>query len=159
MNTIFQTLSLDRSQIHWEEQLLELTPVEEVGGVWFKREDYFAPLGYSGINGSKLRQCIYLIDEYVRTASLEENIVGIGVELKAHAQGVEIVGVIDVGYQPACLHDKHQPLEDPVDLRRADANQVNLFEILGRKESETVQDGDRAIATAGRHYQILHLVG
>jgi|GEM_PF-2207734 len=31
----------------------------------------------------------------VLTAGLEENIVGVGVELKGHAQGVEIVGVVD----------------------------------------------------------------
>lgn len=35
--------------------------------------------------------------EILRTAGLEENIVGIGVELKAHAQGVEIVGVVEGG--------------------------------------------------------------
>jgi carboxyl-terminal processing protease len=33
----------------------------------------------------------------VQTAGLEENIVGIGVELKGNAQGVEVVGVIDNG--------------------------------------------------------------
>ncbi len=31
----------------------------------------------------------------LRTAAMEENIVGIGVELKTHAQGVEIVGIVD----------------------------------------------------------------
>ncbi|SFJ25454.1 S41 family peptidase [Planctomicrobium piriforme] len=33
--------------------------------------------------------------DLVQTAGLEENIVGVGVELKGHAQGVEIVGVVD----------------------------------------------------------------
>ena len=37
-----------------------LTPWENPQGFWFKREDKFAPLGYGGPNGSKLRQLIHL---------------------------------------------------------------------------------------------------
>lgn len=66
MDTIFNTLSIDRNDIHWEDYLFELTPVEKVGDLYFKREDKFAPLGYGGINGSKLRQCIWLTSEYVK---------------------------------------------------------------------------------------------
>lgn len=65
MNTIFPTLSIDRSKIHWEDFLYAYTPVENHAGVFFKREDYFAPLGYNGINGSKLRQLIYVINRGV----------------------------------------------------------------------------------------------
>ncbi|HWL11183.1 MAG TPA: S41 family peptidase [Planctomicrobium sp.] len=36
-----------------------------------------------------------MLDTAMMTASLDENIVGVGVELKGHAQGVEIVGVVD----------------------------------------------------------------
>src|SRR3990167_6033243 len=61
--SIFPVLSLDPGQVHWEDYLDTLTPVEEHEGVYFKRDDYFAPLGYGGINGSKLRQCIYLINQ------------------------------------------------------------------------------------------------
>ena len=57
--TIFRTLGLDRSVSKWEDHLADLTPWEERGGVWFKREDYFAPLGYGGPNGSKARQLIW----------------------------------------------------------------------------------------------------
>tara|TARA_R100001443_G_scaffold116986_1_gene139383 strand:- start:3256 stop:4272 length:1017 start_codon:yes stop_codon:yes gene_type:complete len=32
--------------------------------MWFKREDAFAPLGYGGINGTKLRQLIWLVKRY-----------------------------------------------------------------------------------------------
>lgn len=40
----------------------ELTPVERVGELMFKREDVgFAPLGIGSINGSKARQCMWLI--------------------------------------------------------------------------------------------------
>jgi hypothetical protein len=62
--SIFPRLSIDRDVIHWERYLFDLTPVERRGGMWFKREDTFAPLGYGGINGSKLRQCIYLLNRY-----------------------------------------------------------------------------------------------
>jgi hypothetical protein len=58
--------SIDRSLVHWEDHILDLSPVEEIGGLWFKREDKFAPLGYGGINGSKLRVCIWLIDQAVK---------------------------------------------------------------------------------------------
>ena len=58
--SIFKTLSTDRKVVKWEDYLRHLTPVENHQGVWFKREDYFAPLGYGGPNGSKMRQLIWL---------------------------------------------------------------------------------------------------
>ena len=60
--TIFKTLSLDRSESRWEEHLADLTPFENRSGIWFKREDYFAPLGYGGPNGSKMRQLIHYMN-------------------------------------------------------------------------------------------------
>ena len=48
----------------WLEHLYAHTPVEERQGIFYKREDYFAPLGYGNINGSKLRQLIYLLASY-----------------------------------------------------------------------------------------------
>jgi len=58
--TIFADLEVDGAR--WADRLLEPTPVEAVNGRWYKREDAFAPLGYGGINGSKLRQLIHLLD-------------------------------------------------------------------------------------------------
>lgn len=63
--TIFPTLTLDRSQVRWSDFLRDPTPVEKCRGRWYKREDFFAPLGYGGINGSKLRQLIWLVGQYV----------------------------------------------------------------------------------------------
>lgn len=40
---------------------LDPTPVERRDGRWYKREDLFAPYGVGGINGSKLRQLIFLM--------------------------------------------------------------------------------------------------
>lgn len=64
MNTIFDKLSLDRDVIHWEDYLGVLTPWENRKGLWFKREDYFAPFGYGGPNGSKMRQLIWYINRF-----------------------------------------------------------------------------------------------
>jgi len=49
----------------WESYLHELTPVHQVGALRFKRDDYFAPLGYGGINGAKVRQIIWLVRDYL----------------------------------------------------------------------------------------------
>jgi 1-aminocyclopropane-1-carboxylate deaminase/D-cysteine desulfhydrase-like pyridoxal-dependent ACC family enzyme len=62
--SIFTTFDINRARVHWEDSLLKLTPWEEHEGVWFKREDYFAPLGYGGPNGSKMRQLIHLFDRH-----------------------------------------------------------------------------------------------
>ena len=63
METIFTTCSIDRSQVQWEDFLYQLTPVEKIGDIWLKREDKFAPLGPGNINGSKLRQLIWLMTQ------------------------------------------------------------------------------------------------
>ena len=73
MNSVFPEHTFDRSRIRWADYLQALTPVEKYGDVLFKREDKFAPLGFNGVNGSKMRQCLWLVDEWVKT----KNIVGI----------------------------------------------------------------------------------
>lgn len=40
-----------------------LTPVEEHEGILLKREDLFQPFGPDTVNGGKLRQCYYLIED------------------------------------------------------------------------------------------------
>jgi hypothetical protein len=42
----------------WHNAIYDLTPVENIGDVWFKREDEFTPDGVH--NGSKFRQLIWL---------------------------------------------------------------------------------------------------
>lgn len=39
-----------------------LTPVQEIAGMYFKRDDLYAPFGAGGVNGGKLRQCMMLIE-------------------------------------------------------------------------------------------------
>ena len=66
MRTIFPQISLNRDEIHWEDYLEVLTPVEKVGKLWFKRGDYFAPLGYGFINGDKVKVGIHIFNEYIK---------------------------------------------------------------------------------------------
>lgn len=70
MSTIFPTQALDRNKIKWDDYLYVLTPVESVehegNRLQFKRGDYFAPLGYGGINGDKLRVAIWLMTEHLK---------------------------------------------------------------------------------------------
>ena len=62
--TVFEVQSLNRDKVHWEEHLGALTPWQNRRGLWFKRDDYFAPLGYGGPNGSKMRQLIWYINKF-----------------------------------------------------------------------------------------------
>ncbi len=41
---------------------MKLTPVEEHGGILFKRDDLYAPYGKHWITGGKIRQCRHLIE-------------------------------------------------------------------------------------------------
>lgn len=65
-NTIFPLCTMDRSKMKWEDSLYLQTPVQRIGDIYMKREDFYAPLGYGGINGAKLRQAIWLFSEYTK---------------------------------------------------------------------------------------------
>ncbi len=64
--TIFPEVSLGAD---WAAQMDALTPWEQREGVWFKREDRYAPLGYGGPNGAKMRQLQHLFLRYRGGAS------------------------------------------------------------------------------------------
>lgn len=40
----------------------DLTPVQQVNGLWLKRDDLYTPFGPGEVNGGKLRQCVMLVD-------------------------------------------------------------------------------------------------
>lgn len=40
----------------------ELTPVQEIAGMRFKRDDLYTPYGAGQVNGGKLRQCVMLLE-------------------------------------------------------------------------------------------------
>ena len=44
----------------------DLTPVQEIAGMWFKRDDLYAPFGAGEVNGGKLRQCMMLVEAALR---------------------------------------------------------------------------------------------
>ena len=48
------------------EKLYYLTPVQQVDGMYFKREDLYAPFGTGEVNGGKLRQCMLLVNKIHR---------------------------------------------------------------------------------------------
>lgn len=63
-SSIFPRFALNSEELEWSSFLNELTPIHRAGELLFKREDAFAPLGYGGINGAKLRQLLHLVSEY-----------------------------------------------------------------------------------------------
>lgn len=83
--------------------MYKLTPVEFVGGTFLKREDKFAPLGYGGINGSKVRQCMYLVNKYVeycKSLSLEPKGLVSGASVKSSQLAVGTI-VADSHHLPS----------------------------------------------------------
>jgi Pyridoxal-phosphate dependent enzyme len=79
----------------WASQLDALTPVEQgESGLWFKREDRFAPLGYGGINGSKLRQLVHLIESAPYTQRH-----GIITAASVHSPQVSMAALVGRHYQ------------------------------------------------------------
>lgn len=45
-----------------------ITPIECIDGLYVKREDLFKPFSFSNANGSKLRQCILLVEKNIDIA-------------------------------------------------------------------------------------------
>lgn len=66
--SIFPRFTLDRGECDWAAHLLDPTPVHRAGELTFKREDAFAPLGYGGVNGAKLRNHILLAGRHAERA-------------------------------------------------------------------------------------------
>jgi hypothetical protein len=73
MDSIFPSVNdpFDRGQIKWEDYIYALTPVEKHGKMYFKREDKFAPLGYHSVNGAKMRQCLWLVNDWVKNKRIK----------------------------------------------------------------------------------------
>jgi len=53
-----------------------LTPVEKIEEFWIKREDLFEPFEKNGVNGSKLRQLIYLTKQFIENENAKGIIAG-----------------------------------------------------------------------------------
>lgn len=77
--------------------LRTLTPVEQIGGLWWKREDLFAPFGVGGINGGKLRQCYRLIGNAV-----ERGATSVITAASVHSPQVSAVGAVSKHFGVPC---------------------------------------------------------
>ena len=62
-NLLNEVTSDTRIEGRWADIMYAMTPIEQKSdGMFYKREDHFSPLGINSINGSKLRQLIWLFD-------------------------------------------------------------------------------------------------
>ena len=91
--------------------LAKLTPVEFHEGMYFKRDDKFAPLGYGNINGSKLRQAVYLVEKWIREKNIKGVISGSVSQSPQHAFISEICK--HYGLECVIVHAKKNIDESP----------------------------------------------
>lgn len=89
-DSTFPVASIERAESRWEEHIWDLSPVERHGMIYFKREDKFAPLGRGGINGSKLRQLIWLVSRYVNKPGAAGLISGASVKSPQLSMGTAV---------------------------------------------------------------------
>ena len=62
-NLLNEVTTDTRIEGRWADIMYAMTPIEQKSDtLYYKREDHFAPLGINSINGSKLRQLIWLFD-------------------------------------------------------------------------------------------------
>jgi hypothetical protein len=71
----------------WEEHLGTLTPIEQPspGGLTYKRDDLWAPLGPGGINGFKVRQGLWLLQRALGRGRVEGVVFAGSVKSTQHA--------------------------------------------------------------------------
>lgn len=53
--------------------MTELTPVETVEEVFFKRDDYYKPFGEYHVNGGKVRQALIMFEKYIENIQSKHN--------------------------------------------------------------------------------------
>lgn len=112
--TVFPVTSMSRKDVKWEDHLYDLTPVEKHGALWFKRDDYFAPLGYGSVNGSKMRQCLWLIHGFITERSAIGIVSGSVVGSPQHPMVASICKHYNIGCliaTPAPDVEKHEYLK------------------------------------------------
>lgn len=78
----------------------DLTPVQDIAGMYFKRDDLYAPFGAGGVNGGKLRQCMMLIE-----AAQQRNpdIAGVATYCSIHSPQGPITAAASKHYGLPCL--------------------------------------------------------
>lgn len=101
--------------------VLEMTPVDFRGGVYLKREDLYAPFGIGNVNGSKVRQCIYLFSNYlshggnkglVSGASVKSSQIPLGTIIAKELGGLPSVHVIGATTPKAAIRNEQVAIAD-----------------------------------------------
>ena len=120
----------------------ELTPVQEVAGVFFKRDDLFAPFGENSVNGGKLRQGIYLLSK-----AITEGCTGIISGSSLNSPQCPMVAALCQHYQLKCtilyggtneksLSEKHMPRlvkHFGADIRIVSSGRANVLHSEAKK--------------------------
>lgn len=78
----------------------DLTPIEQRAGIYFKRDDLYAPFGQSDVNGGKLRQCVMLIQKAVEA---NPNIKGIITYCSIHSPQGPITAAVAEQMKLPCI--------------------------------------------------------
>ena len=93
-----------------------VSPVQEQGGVFYKRDDLFVPFGPGGLNGGKCRQTFHLIqqnwkylqDQFGRQIITTSSVYSTsGAILAAYAHRLELSAILAVGGTKSDTIDKH----------------------------------------------------
>ena len=81
-------------------QANSLTPIQQVRGLFFKRDDLYQPLGPGEVNGGKLRQCMMLVDK------IHENYEGLVTCCSIHSPQAPITAAVAKvhGMRCECLY-------------------------------------------------------
>lgn len=78
----------------------ELTPVQEIAGMYMKRDDLYAPFGAGAVNGGKLRQCMMLIEA---AQQRDPSIAGVATYCSIHSPQGPITAAAAKHYGLPCL--------------------------------------------------------
>lgn len=78
----------------------ELTPVQKIAGMYFKREDYYIPFGIGGVNGGKLRQCMLLVETALKQ---QPDITGIITYCSIHSPQAPITAATAKYFNMPCI--------------------------------------------------------
>ncbi len=96
---------------------MKLTPVQQHNGIYYKRDDFYAPFGENTINGGKVRQAVQLFDAIsedvknnhnggVVTATSIHSPQGAIIAKVAQEHGIKCIVAVG-GTKPKTLHNHH----------------------------------------------------
>lgn len=78
----------------------DITPVQEIAGMKFKRDDLYAPFGAGEVNGGKLRQCMMLVEAAIQR---QQDIKGIITYCSIHSPQGPITAAVARSFNLPCI--------------------------------------------------------